>query len=261
MGLLGAILILTGASLVALSGAFVNDALWLVGWLLTALGGGLLTRTILRPLRRRTLIAQAVSRHLTTLARRQRQLMIADPYGKDVLDPWIKETRYFVETVFLPSLNRAERRLFAGVDRKLTEEAVRSVIERRIARKSDGNSARFEAGMDPVAYEHFCADRLLAAGWRAKPTKPGGDQGVDVIAEASGRRLVLQCKLYDRSVGNAAVQEIIAGRQFEDAHHAVVVSNAAFTRSARHLAAKSDVVLLHHDELEAFGRSLLAGSV
>ena len=261
MGLLGGILILTGVGLVALGGAINSETLWLIGWLFAASGGGVSTRWLLRPLRRRALISGAVSRHLETLARRRRQLLVADVYGKDVSEPWRKETRYFVETVFLPCLSRADRRLFPDADRKLTEQAVHSAIERRIARAPGGGAARFAAGMDPVAYEHFCADRLSAAGWRAKSTKSSGDQGVDVIAEASGRRLVVQCKLYDRPVGNGAVQEIIAGRQFEDAHHAVVVSNAAFTRSARHLAAKSDVALLHHDELETYGRSLLTQSV
>ena len=64
---------------------------------------------------------------------------------------------------------------------------------------------------------------------------------------------MLQCKLYSRPVGNNAVQQAIAGQRFELATHAVVVSNAAFTRSARELAAAAGVLLLHHDELPSLG--------
>jgi restriction system protein len=182
---------------------------------------------------------------------------VKDAYGQEVLGPWIKEASHFTQTVFLSGLRKADRRLFPGSPAEL-DQILLQAIERRL--RSFGNAAGFvfEAGMDPVAYEHYCADRLKAAGWRARATQASGDQGVDVLAEAAGRRLVLQCKLYDRPVGNAAVQEIIAGRQFEDAHHAVVVSNAAFTKSAQQLAAKSNVALLHHDELETYGRRLLA---
>ena len=257
MWILGLVFTVFGVALIALGlGSDYYALAAAPGWLSAAVGGVILTRLILRPFRRRALLAAPIEAHLQTLARRRRQLVVQDAYGRDILGPWRKEVSHFVQTVFLPGLSKSERRLFSDGLAEIDQVVFRA-IERRL-RARDAGVVTFEAGMDPVAYEHFCADRLKAAGWRANPTQASGDQGVDVLAEAAGRRLVLQCKLYDRPVGNAAVQEIIAGRQFEDAEHAVVVSNAAYTKSARQLAAKSGVALLHHDELETYGRRLLA---
>ena len=256
MWIFGLLLIFCGAALVSLGIGADHSVIWALGWVAAGLGGLVITRQILRPLRRRALLSAGIAAHLDVLARRRRQLVVKDAYGQEAMGPWIKEASHFTQTVFLPGLRKADRRLFPESPADADQMMLRA-IERRLRSIGDAGFA-FEAGMDPVAYEHFCADRLKAAGWRARATQASGDQGVDVLAEAAGRRLVLQCKLYDRPVGNAAVQEIIAGRQFEDAHHAVVVSNAAFTKSARQLAAKSDVALLHHDELETYGRRLLA---
>jgi restriction system protein len=74
---------------------------------------------------------------------------------------------------------------------------------------------------------------------------------VDLIAEQAGRKVVLQCKLYSAPVGNSAVQQVFAGKAFEDAYVAVVVSNSTYTRSAHDLAAKNGVLLLHYDRLSS----------
>ncbi len=86
-----------------------------------------------------------------------------------------------------------------------------------------------------------------------------GDQGADVLAERNGVRLVLQCKLYNQPVGNKAVQEVYAARNFQGCDIAAVVSNAAFTPSARQIAATTGVHLLHHDQLVTFNPAVNAG--
>jgi len=45
------------------------------------------------------------------------------------------------------------------------------------------------------------------------------------------------------------VQQVVASRLHERADKGVVVSNADYTKAARQLAATTDVLLLHHDEL------------
>jgi hypothetical protein len=113
---------------------------------------------------------------------------------------------------------------------------------------ADYGSSRtgFSVNMDPIAYEQMVADGLRDLGWQTRLTKGSGDQGVDVIAEM---RVVIQCKLYASSIGNAAVQEAYAGKAFENADYAAVVSNAKYTPGARSLADSTRVILLHHDEL------------
>jgi restriction system protein len=62
----------------------------------------------------------------------------------------------------------------------------------------------------------------------------------------------VQCKFYTKPVSNKAVQEVAAARLHEGADQAVVVSNAAYTKSARQLAGTTGVLLLHHDDLASF---------
>ena len=106
----------------------------------------------------------------------------------------------------------------------------------------------------PLGYERHCAAILAAQGWRTTLTAGSGDQGVDVLAKRRGRSLVVQCKLYSKPVGNAAVQEALAGRQFVGATHAAVVSNQPYTRSAHELAKRTGVLLLSDADLHKANR-------
>jgi restriction system protein len=102
--------------------------------------------------------------------------------------------------------------------------------------------------LSPLAYEEYCALLLRDAGWQTHTT-PLQDQGVDVIAVMRGTKVAIQCKMYTHPVGNRAVQEVVAGRLHYGAHLAVVVSTATYTASAYALAASTQVLLLHHDQL------------
>lgn len=102
---------------------------------------------------------------------------------------------------------------------------------------------------NPYEFEQKCAQILNESGWNARATSKSLDQGVDVIADKDGVTVVIQCKLYNKPVGNKAVQEIIAGRDFYKADFAAVVSNSTYTISARQLAQNCNVLLLNVDEL------------
>ena len=102
---------------------------------------------------------------------------------------------------------------------------------------------------NPIAYENMCADILRGQGWQTKTTSGSGDQGVDVWAYKSGIRIVLQCKLYSKPVGNKAVQEALSGMAFEQANFAVVVAPNGFTRSAKQLAQRTGALLLSEKDL------------
>jgi exo-beta-1,3-glucanase (GH17 family) len=103
--------------------------------------------------------------------------------------------------------------------------------------------------LSPYDYEKLCEEQLKKAGWKASITKKGADQGADVIASHNDFELVLQCKQYNGVVGNNAVQEAIAAREYYQTNAAAVVSNATFTKPARQLASAAGVLLLHHSEL------------
>jgi len=103
--------------------------------------------------------------------------------------------------------------------------------------------------MSGVDYEKHCAQLLEAAGWSVSDTAVTGDQGVDLIATKNNSRVCIQCKCYSSPVGNKAVQEVSAGMTHWNGTHAVVVSNAGFTRAAKQLAESTGVVLIAETEL------------
>ncbi len=72
---------------------------------------------------------------------------------------------------------------------------------------------------------------------------------MDVVAEKNHVRVVLQCKLYKRPVGNKAVQEAAAARAHERANFGFVVSNSKYTQDAEQLASTNSILLLHYSDL------------
>ena len=59
------------------------------------------------------------------------------------------------------------------------------------------------------------------------------------------------------------MQEVLAARLHQQADHAAVVSNAAYTAAAQQLARTNGVYLLHHEELHraTWGLYFMAGTV
>jgi hypothetical protein len=97
---------------------------------------------------------------------------------------------------------------------------------------------------DGLDFERSVAQSLEEAGFHVEATPSSGDQGADVIATSNGLRFAIQCKDYAGQVGNAAVQEVLAAKAFYRADYAVVCSNGGYTKSAKALAATSNVLLI-----------------
>ena len=108
----------------------------------------------------------------------------------------------------------------------------------------------YSEDMSGADYEIYCGRLLHDAGWNVEQTQASNDQGVDLIAQIEDLKVCIQCKRYSNPVGNKAVQEVIAGKAFYNGTHAVVVSNAGFTKAAKSLAESADVILISDTELE-----------
>lgn len=188
--------------------------------------------------------------HIKALSIKRKQLLYKDDYGKYKPEKWTKEIYYFLETVAFPDLKLTDKQ-YTRYGQQVEFDVVDFINAEKV--KID-----FDPNISPTEYENYCALLLREQGWKASATKSSGDQGIDVVASKNGKRLVLQCKLYNSgSVGNKAVQEISAGRVHERADYSAVVTNAAFTESAKQLANTNDVMLLHHDELNWINDRLL----
>ncbi|MFC3169105.1 restriction endonuclease [Paracoccus fontiphilus] len=107
---------------------------------------------------------------------------------------------------------------------------------------------------DGHEFERWVADRLELHGWRADVTSGSGDQGIDIIARRDGKKIGIQCKRYDGAVGNKAVQEAFSGRAFHRVDTAVVITTGYYTESARALARRTGVHLLHVKDIPRLRR-------
>lgn len=93
-------------------------------------------------------------------------------------------------------------------------------------------------------FEQYVADVLRDNGFKkVQVTKGSGDQGADVLAERNGVSYAIQCKNYEGSVGNFAVQEAYAAAQFYRCDRAAVICPGEFTRGAKELAEATGVTL------------------
>jgi restriction system protein len=196
-------------------------------------------------------IVENVTRsHLRTLRVQLDQRRIVDPYGNFDTSKADEHIRYFVTNVvfrdfkqngFNPDVYAADTKKMAKIHQKIY-----GLIIEDMRHQPALDISNIQSGID---YEHFCKRILETHDWQVLSTPVTGDQGADLIATQPGMRVVVQCKFYSQPVGNKAVQEVFAAKRFQQAQYAVVVTNNAFTPSARQLATTNDVLLIHHDQL------------
>ncbi len=206
-------------------------------------------------LRRRALllgVARRVTRdHARLLSVKRNQLVAHDGYGNYRLQPWIDHVDYFIGAVILREARRRGLKIDGVTKGTAPWSRIRKVLLRTLQDEGDSASDAV-VNADVVSGQHYealCCTLLQGRGWKVETTPMTGDQGADLIAEAHGRRVVIQCKFHAKPIGNKAVQEAFAAVGFHGGDAAVVVSNASFTRSARQLAEANGVFLLHHEQL------------
>jgi hypothetical protein len=98
-------------------------------------------------------------------------------------------------------------------------------------------------------FENFLRKVFDELGYSVAMTKTTGDQGVDLILTGKGKRIAVQAKGYEGSVGNASVQQVYAGMAFYKCDTCVVVTNSTFTKSAIELAGSVGCLLIDASQL------------
>jgi HJR/Mrr/RecB family endonuclease len=114
--------------------------------------------------------------------------------------------------------------------------------------------------MGGVEFEGYLARLLQQNGFtgvRGTPTT--GDQGADLLANKDGKKIVIQAKRYEGTVGNKAVQEVASAVSFYAADEGWVITNSRFTKSAKELAQKTGIHLVDGFELARFSEKYSAG--
>jgi len=104
-------------------------------------------------------------------------------------------------------------------------------------------------GISGEEFELKIAAMLETCGCRCEMTPRTGDQGADLIVHYRTRRIAVQTKRWSGTVGNSAVQEVIAARKLYHCTEAWVVTNSRFTKGARVVAVAFGVILVEGTEL------------
>ena len=142
-----------------------------------------------------------------------------------------------------------------GLD--LGDETLHEVLERLIQQFSFEETAagmsetpRPFASLSGADFERLLTRLYEKSGYIVQLIGRTGDQGADLIATKGGERLIIQAKRYAGSVGNAAVQEVVAAKNHYDGNVAIVVTTSDFTREAVELAKTNSVFLIGRKELQ-----------
>lgn len=147
------------------------------------------------------------------------------------------------------------------INRDRAESVLFKEIE--MQRQADLESG-FDVGRLPSeghAFEKWVAESLMRFGWEAEVTRGSGDQGIDVIAIKNGKKLGLQCKLYNGPVGNKAIQEAHAGKIFYGVDAGGVITNSVFTSSAKELSRVTGIFMLSPHDLPKLYRKVFESKI
>lgn len=114
------------------------------------------------------------------------------------------------------------------------------------------SSVDFSA-MKGVDFEGHLMGLLKENGFTdVRGTPVTGDQGADLIAVRDGKKIIIQAKRYEGSVGNKAVQEVACAVSYYGGDEGWVVTNSTFTKGAKELAQKTGVRLIDGRDLSRF---------
>lgn len=104
--------------------------------------------------------------------------------------------------------------------------------------------------LEGILFEKFLGEIYENMGYQIEYTPTTGDQGIDIICRKNGQRIGVQAKRFSKNVSNSAVQEALGGKIFYQLDEVYVVTNSAFTKSARDLADRTNINLVDREGLK-----------
>lgn len=185
-----------------------------------------------------------------------RKVSVLDEYGDESWHVLPREIHTFLlKIVRAERLDSAERNLKEALRKddyskvlgyyklwaSLLEEEFRKFHQNRA---SQTNTTEFTS-LSGTDFEVYLSRLLKQNGFEdIRGTPATGDQGADLIARKDNKTIAIQAKRYQGSVGNKAVQEVVAAVKFYHADEGWVITSGTFTSSAKSLAQANNVKLI-----------------
>ncbi len=99
--------------------------------------------------------------------------------------------------------------------------------------------------LSPGEFEQYVASLFAQKGYKVKLRGRSGDHGVDLeLSQPSGKRAIVQCKRYQRTIGPDIVRELYGTLIHERVAHAFLVTTADISESAREWAQGKPITLI-----------------
>ncbi len=98
-------------------------------------------------------------------------------------------------------------------------------------------------------FEDLLATCFKRIGYHVDRTPRTNDFGADLILVKNRQKTVVQVKRYKKNVGSTAVQEVVAALPYYHATLGMVVTNSAYTASAKKLAQANNITLWDRSNL------------
>lgn len=97
--------------------------------------------------------------------------------------------------------------------------------------------------MSGVEFEEYLKYNFEKLGYKVSTTRVSNDYGCDLVLKKHNTRICVQAKRYSSSVGNKAVQEVVAAMAVYKCSKGIVVTNSYFTSNAKVLAKANKIDL------------------
>jgi|GEM_PF-2864481 len=213
-----------------------------------------------------------LEKYLNVLAQKNNQLIYKDEYGDWNFDDWWKECHKFINSKMLQqkyklgkeaknvyfTLNTVSWSIWDDDDdmnmmTKIIDKYVDEYIENLpddedINESSIDNQESFLN--DPILFEKYVIGLFKSYGWTISITKKTKEQASYLVAiNEIGLTEIVLCISNVKTVGQSAVREIYSAKSQYNGHIGMIITNAAYTESARQLAESLDVYLLHYETL------------
>jgi restriction endonuclease Mrr len=133
------------------------------------------------------------------------------------------------------------------------EETRRREERRREVLYQKESALEYMCSMDGREFERFLANYFRTQGYGVTETPVSADQGADLLLYKDERRIAVQAKQWEGSVGNKAVHEAHVGRTFYHTYEAwVITTSSGFTKAAVDAARNLGVRLIGGEELASW---------
>ncbi|MCR9016611.1 restriction endonuclease [Aquiflexum gelatinilyticum] len=174
--------------------------------------------------------------------------VILDYLGDDYIQKKDLIKRFFSGKYFYTS-EKSLLKLLNEVSTKIKLEKLESKLKNKDP-KSGKTAIEDLDKMTGVEFENFLKTFFERRGFKVTTTKISNDQGCDLILQKLGEKTSVQAKRYVGTIGNDAIQQVVASLKYYKCDIALVITTSKYTKAAEKLAEANHVELWDREALK-----------